>query len=135
PFLLHSLGFQLSVAATTSIVGLAPPVARRLPGPEWLRLPLAVSIAAPAGVTPVVLAARGSVPVVSPLTNLVAVPLAEPLTVVGFALASVAGVLGGHAPRVFALACAPVAAMLGWVRMVAHLGARVPVQLHGRGAL
>jgi competence protein ComEC len=135
PFLLHSLGFQLSVAATAAIVGGAPAIARRLPGPEWLRLPLAVSVAAQVGVTPVLLATRGSVPVVSPLANLVAVPLAEPLTVVGFVLASVAGVFGGHAPRLFALGFAPVAAMLSWVRMVAHLGARVPVQLHIRGAL
>jgi competence protein ComEC len=135
PFLLHSLGFQLSVAATAAIIGLAPPVARRLRGPEWFRLPLAVSIAAQVGVTPVLLAARGSVPVVSPLANLLAVPLAEPLTIVGFALASVAGLLGGHAPRLFALGFTPVAAVLAWVRMVAHLGARVPVQLHLRGAV
>jgi competence protein ComEC len=135
PFLLHSLGFQLSVAATAAIIGFAPRLARCIPGPEWLRLPLAVSIAAQAGVTPVLLFARGSVPLVSPLTNLVAVPLAEPLTIAGFVFASVAGLAGEHAPRVFMLASAPIAAMLGWVRMVAHAGARVPIVLHRRGAL
>lgn len=135
PFLVHSLGFELSVGATAAIIGLAPAITRRLRGPEWVRLPLAVSIAAQVGVTPVLLAARGSVPLVSPVTNLFAVPLAEPLTVVGFALASVAGLLGRAAPRLFGLGFAPVAAMLGWVRMVAHLGARVPIDLHLRGAL
>jgi hypothetical protein len=83
----------------------------------------------------VLLFARGSVPLVSPLTNLVAVPLAEPLTIAGFVFASVAGLAGEHAPRVFMLASAPIAAMLGWVRMVAHAGARVPIVLHRRGAL
>ena len=135
PFLLHSLGFQLSVAATAAIVGGAPAIARRLRGPEWVRLPLAVSIAAQIGVTPVLLAARGAVPVVSPLANLLAVPLAEPLTVLGFALASVAGLAGSHVSRLFALGSAPLAAMLGWVRLVAHIGARVPLVLHLRGAL
>ena len=81
------------------------------------------------------LAAHGSVPMVSPLANLLAVPLAEPLTIVGFALASVSGLAGAHAPRLLALGFAPVAAMLGWVRAVAHEGARVPVALHLRGAL
>jgi competence protein ComEC len=135
PFLLHSLGFQLSVAATAAIVALAPALGSRLPGPRWLREPLAVSIAAQLGVTPVLLAVNGSVPLVSPLANLVAVPLAEPLTVVGFALASVAGLVGGRIPRLFSVGFAPLAAMLGWVRLVAHLGAAVPVLLHLRGAL
>ena len=99
PFLLHSLGFQLSVAATAAIVALAPGLARRLPGPQWLREPLAVSFAAQLGVTPVLLATQGSVPLVSPLANLVAVPLAEPLTVVGFVLATAGGLVGNQVPR------------------------------------
>ncbi len=135
PFLLHSLGFQLSVAATAAIVWLTPALGSRLPGPAWLREPLAVSFAAQLGVTPVLLAVQGSVPIVSPLANLVAVPLAEPLTVVGFAMASAAGLVGSRAPRLVGLGFAPLGAMLGWVRMVAHLGAAVPVVLHLRGAL
>ncbi|HEY5011586.1 MAG TPA: ComEC/Rec2 family competence protein [Acidimicrobiia bacterium] len=135
PFLLHSLGFQLSVAATGAIVALAPRLANRLPGPRWLREPLAVSFAAQLGVTPVLLAMQGSVPLVSPLANLVAVPLAEPLTVAGFALTSFAGLVGDRVPRLAGLGFAPLGAMLGWVRLVAHLGAEVPLVLHLRGAL
>ena len=135
PFLLHSLGFQLSVAATAAIVAFAPRLGERLPGPRWLRDPLAVSIAAQLGVTPVLLATQGSVPLVSPLANLVAVPLAEPLTVVGFVVAAAGGLVGGHAPRIVSLGFGPLAAMLGWVRLVAHVGAAVPVVLHLRGAL
>jgi competence protein ComEC len=135
PFLLHSLGFLLSVAATAAIVAFAPALARRLPGPEWIRDALAVSLAAQLGVTPVLLAVQGSVPLVSPLANLVAVPLAEPLTVVGFAVATVAGLAGGGVGRLAHLGLAPLAAMLGWIRLIAHLGAAVPVVLHLRGAL
>lgn len=135
PFLLHSLGFQLSVVATAAIVAFAPSLAARLPGPRWLREPLAVSLAAQLGVTPVLLAVRGSVPLVSPLANLVAVPLAEPLTVVGFAVATVAGLVGSRMSRLVGLGFVPLGAMLGWVRLVAHVGAAVPVQLHLRGVL
>lgn len=135
PFLLHSLGFQLSVAATAAIVAFASALGTRLPGPRWLREPLAVSFAAQIGVTPVLLASRGAVPLVSPLANLVAVPLAEPLTVVGFLVATAAGLVGNHAARLVGLGFVPLAAMLGWVRFVAHAGAALPVQLHLRGAL
>ena len=135
PFLLHSLGFLLSFAATAAIVAFAAPLANRLPGPEWFRDALAVSFAAQLGVTPVLLAIQGSVPLVSPLANLVAVPLAEPLTVVGFAVAGLAGLAGGAVGRLAHLGFAPLAAMLGWIRLIAHLGAAVPVVLHLRGAL
>jgi competence protein ComEC len=135
PFLLHSLGFQLSVAATAAIVALAPALGEHLPGPRWLRAPLAVSFAAQIGVTPVLLATQGSVPLVSPLANLVAVPLAEPLTVVGFVIATTAGLIGNQVPRLVAVGFGPLAAMLGWIRLVAHGGAEVPVVLHLRGTL
>jgi competence protein ComEC len=135
PFLLHSLGFQLSVAATAAIVALAPGLGEHLPGPRWLRDPLAVSFAAQLGVTPVLLATQGSVPLVSPLANLVAVPLAEPLTVVGFVLATAGGLIGSRVPRLVGVGFGPLAAMLGWVRLVAHVGAAIPVVLHLRGAL
>jgi competence protein ComEC len=135
PFLLHSLGFQLSVAATAAIVALAPGLGERLPGPGWLRDPLAVSFAAQLGVTPVLLATQGSVPLISPLANLVAVPLAEPLTVVGFVLATAGGLVGHQIPRLVGVGFGPLAAMLGWVRLVAHFGAEVPVVLHLRGTL
>jgi len=135
PFLLHSLGFELSVAATAAIVAFAPALGARMKGPRWLREPLAVSFAAQLGVTPVLLASRGSVPMVSPLANLVAVPLAEPLTVVGFVVAAAAGLVGSAIP-------APRRARLRSVGRDARLDpprrprrAAVPVQLHLRGAL
>ncbi len=135
PFLLHSLGFQLSVAATAAIVALSPAVAARLPGPGWWREALAVPLAAQLGVTPILLVAQGSVPLLSPVANLVAVPLAEPLTVGGFMVAGAGALLARPVPRLASVGLAPLAALLGWVRLVAHVTAAVPVVLDTRGAL
>jgi hypothetical protein len=55
PFLLHSVAFALSCGASASIALLSRPVGARLPGPRWVREPLAVSIAAQLGVLPVLL--------------------------------------------------------------------------------
>jgi competence protein ComEC len=42
PFLLHSLGFALSAAASAGIALTAAPISRRLPGPRWCAESLAV---------------------------------------------------------------------------------------------
>ena len=111
PFLLHSLGFHLSCAASAGIAVLAHPLAARLKGPQIVREPLAVSIAAQVGVTPVLLAAFGSVPVITPVANLLAYPAAEALGVFGLA----ASVVGGVVPPV-GTALAPITeALLAWV--------------------
>src|SRR5262249_29976072 len=77
PFLLHSVAFWLSCAASAGIALLSGSFRARLPGPLWLRGPLAVSLAAQVGVTPVLLATFGTVPVVTPIANLLAAPAAE----------------------------------------------------------
>ena len=113
PFLLHSLGFHLSCAASAGIAVLARPLAARLRGPQFVREPLAVSIAAQVGVTPVLLAAFGSVPVITPVANLLAYPAAEALGVFGLA----ASVAGGVVP--------PVGTVLAPItRSVARVGHR-----------
>jgi competence protein ComEC len=131
PFLLHSVGFHLSCAASGGIALLAPMLSRRLPGPALLREPLAVSIAAQLGVTPVLLVVFGNVPVVSPLANLLAYPAAEALGVFGLA----ASVVGGILPPV-AVAVAPVLdALLAWVTLVAHAAASVGISADVRATL
>jgi competence protein ComEC len=131
PFLLHSLGFHLSCAASAGIAVLANPLAARLKGPKLVREPLAVSIAAQVGVTPVLLAAFGSVPVITPVANLLAYPAAEALGV--FALA--ASVIGGVMPPV-GTALAPITeALLAWVTAVAHATAGLGGEIDGAGAL
>ncbi len=75
------LGFQLSVAATVGILGGSGMFSRVRPA--WVGSALGVTVAAQLAVTPILLAAVGHVPLVSPLTNLVAAPLVAVATVIG----------------------------------------------------
>lgn len=120
PFLLRSVGFQLSAGASAGIVLVARPLGERLAGPSWLREPLAVTVAAQVGVAPVLLTTFGGMPLVTPLANLLAVPVAEPLTVYGLLAAAVAGLLGRAAPPLATAVLVPARLMVDWVAGVAH---------------
>ncbi len=77
------VGFQLSVGATAGVVVAARiSVVRR---PVWLWRSLAVAAAAQLAVMPVLLATFGTVPLLSPVANLIAAPLVSTATVVGAA--------------------------------------------------
>jgi competence protein ComEC len=131
PFLVHSLGFQLSCAASGGIALFAAPLTRRIPGPAIVRDPLAVSIAAQAGVTPVLLLAFGRVPVVTPIANLLAYPAAEVVGVFGL----VVSVIGGFVPPIGAALAPCISALLGWVTFVAHRTAGVGGEVDTKHAL
>jgi competence protein ComEC len=131
PFLLHSVAFALSCGASAGIALLSRPVGARLPGPRWLREPLAVSIAAQIGVLPVLLWAFGTFPLITPLSNLAAAPAAELLGVYGFFASAVAGVV----PRLGPLLQQPTVLLVGWITTVARAGAAIPFEIDGRGAL
>lgn len=81
PGLTQSIGFQLSVLATAGIMSGGDLLPRSLPG--WLRGSLGPTLAAQAAVTPLLLGSFGSVPLVSPLANLVAAPLVSVVTLFG----------------------------------------------------
>jgi competence protein ComEC len=130
PFLLHSIGFWLSCGASAGIVLLSAPLRVRLRGPAWIRDPLAVSCAAQAGVTPVLLATFGTVPVVTPVANLLAAPAAEAVGVYG----TLASVVGGIVPPLAPLLQQPTATAIAWISMVARVGASVGVTLDRRSA-
>lgn len=120
PLLVRSVGFQLSVAATAAIVLGAGRVAGLLRGPPWLRLALAATLTAQAGVLPVQLAVFGSLPLASIPANVLAGPIAGPAMVWGL----VAGLAGGEAgDAVAAILHLPTRLMLGWVAAVARWGA------------
>jgi competence protein ComEC len=134
PFLLHQVGFLLSCAASLGIVVLARPITERLRGPAWMRDVLGVTAAAQVGVAPVLIPVFGSMPLVALPANLVAVPLAAPLTMWGL----VAGVVGGLArplspviPRLLEL---PTVGLLHALIAVADVASRVPVAIDGRAA-
>lgn len=124
PVLVHSVGFQLSVGACVGLTTLAAPLARRLPGPRWLAEPLAVTLAAQLGVAPVLLATFDGMPAVTVVANLLAVPVAAPLTGWGMTAGLLAGVLGGPFAAVLHV---PTSAMVGWIASVARVCARLPL--------
>lgn len=127
PFLVHSVGFLLSVGASLGIALLAGPIAARLRGPRWLRDAVATTAAAQVGVAPVLLPVFGSIPLVAVPANLLAVPLAGPLTIWGLAAGVVAGVLHHPAPAVAALLQWPTRVLADAVLGVADAAARVPI--------
>ncbi len=124
PLLVHALGFQLSVAASAGIVALGPPIARLLPGPEMLREALAVTVAAQAGVAPLLVPRFGGLPVASLPANVLAVPVSGLVTAWGLPAGLVAGWAGPDAARWLHL---PTAALIWWVAAVARVAASLPL--------
>lgn len=81
PELAGDVGFQLSVAATAGVVA----GSRMFDGvlPRWVAAPLGVTVAAQLAVAPILLTVFGSLPLWSPIANLIAAPLVTASTIVG----------------------------------------------------
>ena len=87
------VGFQLSVAATGGLIAWQRPLAERfLRLPQLLGDALAATIAASAPTIPIVAAVFGRISLISPLANLVAVPLFAPIMSFGAATAAVGAI-------------------------------------------
>jgi competence protein ComEC len=134
PFLLHQVGFLLSCAASLGIVLLAAPLTARLRGPAWMREVLGVTAAAQIGVAPVLIPVFGSIPLVALPANLIAVPLAAPLTMWGIVAGVVGGVLRPLSPAIPRVLEVPTVGLLHALIAVADLASRVPFAIDGRGA-
>lgn len=140
-----SVGFVLSVLATAGVlVGVAAVRGRR---PAWLWIPLAATVGAQAAVSPLLLAVFGSIPLASPLTNLIAAPVVTFTSLVAtigtlvpfrpFVVLSLAGSelilgiarLGAGGPQLGALATlgAATIAVLVAVRSVRAIGLAIVV--------
>ena len=128
PLLVHSVGFRLSVCATGGLLVFARPLAERLPGPEWLRLPLAVTIAAQIATAPLLLALAGGVPSVAVLTNLLAGPAAGAVMMLGVTVGLLAGVVRQPWAGLLQI---PADVMVRWVDLVATVGSRAPLATLG----
>lgn len=129
PFLVHSVGFLLSCAASVGIAWFAPAIAARLPGPRPAVEALSVTLGAQLAVAPVLLVVFDGVPLVSVPANLVVAPVAGPLTMLGLAGGVVGGVVGGPvggATTFPAYLCASA------VLLVARVAARVPLTIGAR---
>lgn len=131
PLLVRSVGFQLSAAATAAIVLAAPGLEAVLPGPAWLRAPLAVTGAAQLGVAPILVTTFGPLPVASLPANLLAVPAAGLVMAWGLTGGLLAGGLVGigapGAAGVAGLLHLPTRLLLAWVAEVASRSAALPL--------
>jgi competence protein ComEC len=130
PFLLHSVGFQLSCAASVGIAVLGPPLARWLPGPRWLRESLGVTIGAQVAVAPILVMVFDGVPLVAIPANLLAAPLVGPLTISGLLGGVVGGVLGSQSVAGATATVVPALLATG-VLWIARVCASTPVVVDG----
>jgi competence protein ComEC len=121
PLVVWTAGWWMSVSATLGLVVLSPVLEALLGGPSWLRRPLAVTLGAQLGVAPVVMLVFGAPPLVSVPANLLAVPAAAVVTIVGFPVALAAGTVPGP----WGIAWVPLRLALGWIDTVARLGQRL----------
>jgi competence protein ComEC len=121
PLLVWSVGWWLSVGATAGIATLSGPIARRLPGPNAFRTAASVSLAANIGVMPASVLVFGRAPLVALVANLLAVPVAGFVMVVGIP----AGLVAGAVPALGPIALLPARLGTRWVLIVARLAAAV----------
>ncbi len=124
PFLVRTVGFQLSVAASAGIVLFAPPLAHWLRGPRFVADALAVTVAAQVGVAPLLVATFGGIPLASVPANVVAAPAAAAVMVWGVGAGLPAGLFGGAVAGVLHW---PTGLLISWLATVAHWGAALPL--------
>jgi len=118
-------GFQLSFGATWGLLALGPTCRRRLRArglPDQLAAPLAATVAAQAGVLPVAMNLFGEQSLISPLTNVAALPLAGGAVVAG----ALCCLLGALWLPLAAPAAAVAALLLRLLTATVALAARAP---------
>ena len=129
PMLVHALGFRLSIAATAGLVVLAGPIESHLPGPAWLRLPLAVTLAAQLATAPLVVGLNGGISPASVPANLLGVPAAGAVMMLGVTVGTLAGLVAEPVAAVLQL---PARVLVGWIDLVAGVAAGAPCGLLDR---
>ena len=124
PSLVWAVGFQLSVAATAGMIAMASQIGERLRFlPRPVALAAGTTIAAQAGVTPVLLFHFHEIPIVTVLANLFAFPAVSPALLLGL-LAGGLGVVSEPVARPIAtLAALP----MRYLAFVADALATAPV--------
>ena len=132
PALVWSVGFQLSVAATASMVALATPISRRIRFlPSSLSLAAGATLAAQVGVTPLLLFYFHEVPVSTVAANVLAFPAVAPALLLGLAAATIGIVVPAAGHLVSILALVP----MRYLEIVADRLARSPIPwITGGGA-
>ncbi len=117
PLLWHSVGFQLSLAATAALILVRPVIAARLAGPRVVREALAAVLAAQLATFPLLAWLGATTSIASLVANLLAVPVAGAVMVWGLT----GGVLAAlSAAPLGWLLHRPTALMLWWIDAVAR---------------
>jgi competence protein ComEC len=124
PLLVHSLAFLLSVGACAGIALLSGPLTARIPGPRPLAGALGVTLAAQAGVVPLLVPVFGGMPVAAVPANLLGAPLSAPLMMWGMSAGLLAGWCGDAMARLIHL---PTGLLIAWIAGVARWGAAAPL--------
>lgn len=128
PFLVRSVGFVLSVAATAGLVFLTPGLAGVLGTGPVARIASA-TIAAQLAVAPFALWWFGSLPIVAIPANVVAVPIASGVMVVGLPVVLACGAIEGVAAFVAGLLPPGAAGVVAAVADAAVEGALVALRI------
>jgi competence protein ComEC len=124
PALVWSVGFQLSVAATASMVALATPISERLRFlPRSLALATGATLAVQLGVTPLLLYYFNEVPVSTIAANVLAFPAVPPALLIGLAAAT-AGIVFEPVGRLLSLVAQ---VPMRYLEFVADRLARAPI--------
>ena len=119
-------GFALSVAATAGILLWAPDVmmllGRVVPSPTWVRLPIAVAVAAQFACGPLLLLVQSGFPAAGLIANVLAAPAAPWGTGVGLLAMLAAQVLPAAAPVLVWFASLPAR----WIAATAEVTSALP---------
>lgn len=132
PLLVLSIGFWMSSLATGGLIFVTPWIKKLLHGPQWFTDPLSTTLGAQVGVMPVSLFIFSSAPAIALVTNLLAVPVAGFVMLVGMPVAFICGLLitmfGEAVSPLCEVAMLPVQFGTRWVWWVAAVGERVSPQ-------
>lgn len=124
PFLVDSLAFQLSVAASAGILWFSEGLTKALAPFGFLANPLAVTTAAQLAVAPILIPTFGSMPLAALPANILAAPVAGPVMMWGLGAGLPAGLFPPQLATVLHL---PTRTMVWWIDQVARRSAQVPL--------
>ena len=128
PLLAWSVGYYMSVGATTGLCLLSGRLSRVVPGPRWLASLIAATISAQVGVAPAVVFVFGFPAAIGILANILAVPVASLVMLTGLPLSLFAGAISETAfSALGTIVMWPVLIGVRWVWWVAALGERLSV--------